>query len=93
MMSENHWKQLKHHYLGFMHHPRLDQSIYILLMEVVPAAITKSKTLDDTAHIGVAVELMTYQKELKSSWKALSEQECTMDMLLWGTANASPAFV
>ena len=44
-------------------------------MEVVPVAITKSETLNGTARIGAAVELTMYQKELKSSWKALSEQE------------------
>ena len=75
IMGENHWKQLKHHHLGFMHHPQLDQSIYIMLMEVVPIAITKSETLDGSMHLGAAVELTMYQKELKSSWKDQSHHE------------------
>ncbi len=76
MMGENHWKQLKHHHLGFMHHPQLDQMVYIMVLDVVPAAIIASETLEGVGHIGAAVQLTTYQKELKKSWKALSQ--CTL---------------
>src|SRR5260370_14059523 len=74
MMTENHWKQLKHHHLRFMHHPWLDQTIYIMIQDVIPAAIITSKSLEGTRHIGAAVELMTFQQELKQLWKTLSQQ-------------------
>ena len=65
MMTENHWKQLKHHHLGFMHHPQLDQTIYIMIWDVVLAAIITPESLEGTRCIGVAVELTTFQQELK----------------------------
>src|SRR5260370_25735103 len=74
MMTKNHWKQLKHHHLGFMHHPWLDQTIYIMIWDVILAAIITSKSLEGTGHIGAAVELTTFQQELKRSWKTLSQR-------------------
>src|SRR5258705_110461 len=74
MMTENHWKQLKHHHLGFMHRPQLDQTIYIMINDVVLAVIIASESLEGTGHIGVAVQLTTFQQELKQSWKTLSQQ-------------------
>ena len=65
MMTENHWKQLKHHHLGFMHCPQLDQTIYIMIRDVVPAAIITSESLEGTGCISVAVQLTMFQQELK----------------------------
>ena len=74
MMTENHWKQLKHHHLGFMHCPWLNQTIYIMIQDVILAAIITSESLEGTGCIGAAVELTTFQQELKQSWKTLSQQ-------------------
>ena len=46
MMAESHWHHLKHTYLGFMHHPWLDQTIYTMISDVIPGEINKSKNLD-----------------------------------------------
>src|SRR5258708_4857395 len=74
MMTENHWKQLEHHHLRFMHQPWLDQTIYIMINDVVLAAIIASESLEGTGHIGAAVQLTMFQQELKRSWKTLSQR-------------------
>ena len=47
-----------------------------MVLDVVPAAIIASETLEGVGRIGAAVQLTMYQKELKKSWKALSQ--CTL---------------
>ena len=74
MMTENHWKQLKYHHLGFMHRPRLDETIHIMITDVVPAAIIASELLEGNGRAGAAPQLTTYQRELKKSWKTLSQR-------------------
>ncbi len=46
MTAESHWHHLKHTYLGFMHHPWLDQTIYTMIIDMIPVEINKSKNLD-----------------------------------------------
>ncbi len=48
-----------------MHRPWLDQTIYIMINDVVPAAIIASESLEGTGCIGVAVQLTMFQQELK----------------------------
>src|SRR5260370_41735061 len=82
MITKNHWKQLKHHHLGFMHQPQLDQTIYIMLTHLVPAIIITSNALEGIGCIGTAVQLTTYQQELKQAWKTLSEHSVVGGILV-----------
>src|SRR5258708_38146012 len=73
MMGENHWKQLKHHHLGFMHRPRPDPTASIMVLDVVPAAMIASETLEGVDRIGAAGQLTRDQTELTESWKAVTQ--------------------
>jgi len=61
MMAESHWHHLKHTYLGFMHHPWLDQTIYTMISDEIPVEINKSKNLDGAQFTGCPPPLMTFQ--------------------------------
>ena len=45
-----------------------------MINDVVLAAIIASESLEGTGHIGAAVQLTTFQQELKQSWKTLSQR-------------------
>jgi len=54
MTAEKHWQYLKHSHLGFMHQPRLDQTIYTMITSVIPEIINKSIELDGECHLGLS---------------------------------------
>ncbi|KDQ08347.1 hypothetical protein BOTBODRAFT_118799, partial [Botryobasidium botryosum FD-172 SS1] len=72
MTVENHWKQLKHHYLQFTHRPRLDHALFIICTQAIPAFITQAATLEDSYRMGRAKKLTTFQVALKRSWRRLA---------------------
>jgi hypothetical protein len=69
MNAENFFKQFKGNYLHNLHHPRLDHTVYILIYDVTPDAITRAEILEDDYRLGRARPLSTYQKYFKSGWK------------------------
>ena len=72
MTVENHWKQIKHHYLHYLNRPRLDLTIFILCTEVAPNFIRRSNELAEALPRGGRIPpLTTFQKVFKKSWKLL----------------------
>jgi hypothetical protein len=43
MTAENHWKQIKHHYLHHLSRPRLDLTVYIICTEVAPDYLRRAR--------------------------------------------------
>lgn len=74
MTVENHWKQLKHEFLHHLVRPRLDQLVWILIMDVTPAYIARAEVLEDIHRLGRTKPLSTYQREFKRSWNKLRDQ-------------------
>ncbi|KAG8990423.1 hypothetical protein FRB90_001762 [Tulasnella sp. 427] len=88
MTVENHWKQLKHHYLHFLHRPRLDQVIYLISTALVPDFMSYAHRLEDGHRLGRARILTPAQKRFKKAWKAkkkaiVSGRIYQTDVLLW----------
>ena len=73
MTVENHWKQLKHHHLHFMHRPRLDHVLYVLCTEAIPQWMVRAETLEDTYKMGRSKGLSAFQKAFKVSWREKAE--------------------
>ncbi|KDQ09764.1 hypothetical protein BOTBODRAFT_36843 [Botryobasidium botryosum FD-172 SS1] len=69
MTVENHWKQLKHHYLQFTHRPRLDHALFIICTQAIPAFIAQAATLEDAYRMGRAKKLTTFQTAFKKAWR------------------------
>ncbi|KAF9503537.1 hypothetical protein BS47DRAFT_1369462 [Hydnum rufescens UP504] len=77
MTSESHWQHLKHTYLGFMHQPQLDQMVYTMINNVIPAELIKARDLDGRHLIGWPVTLMTFQEVAKKTWIELMKRPCS----------------
>ncbi|KAF8325049.1 uncharacterized protein EI90DRAFT_3157113 [Cantharellus anzutake] len=77
MTAEKHWQYLKHTHLGFMHRPRLDQTIYTMITGVIPSIIDKSIELDGTRRLGLAPPLTTFQTQAKKAWRLLAKRPCS----------------
>ncbi|KDQ14255.1 hypothetical protein BOTBODRAFT_32728 [Botryobasidium botryosum FD-172 SS1] len=67
MTVENHWKQLKRHYLHFLHRPRLDHAIFIICTQVVPDYMARARALEDAHRLGRAKGLTSFQTAFKIS--------------------------
>ncbi|KDQ13878.1 hypothetical protein BOTBODRAFT_110980, partial [Botryobasidium botryosum FD-172 SS1] len=67
MTVENHWKQLKHHYLHFMHRPRLDHALFVICTKAIPAYMARASALQDSYRMGRAKQLTTYQVTFKTA--------------------------
>jgi hypothetical protein len=74
MAVENFWRNLKHGTLHHLLHPRLDQLIYLIVMEVLPLFEAKKQIFDPDFRKGRAKALTPWQKEFKKSWKTLSSR-------------------
>ena len=61
MLSENLWKQIKHTDLRFLVHPRVDQLVYIICMDVLPRYMRRALILEDTFCYGRSRALTRYQ--------------------------------
>lgn len=68
MTVENHWKQLKHHYLHFLHRPRLDHALFVICTQAVPTYMARAVTLEDAHRLGRAKQLTSFQTTFKVSW-------------------------
>ncbi len=77
MTAESHWRHLKHTHLGFMHHPWLDQTIYTIINNVIPAELLRMRELDGVHLIGHAPPLTNFQKQVKKAWLELSKHSCS----------------
>ncbi|KAG8894871.1 hypothetical protein FRC00_008347 [Tulasnella sp. 408] len=75
MTVENHWNQLKHHYLHFLHRPRLDQVIYLISTALIPDFMSYAHRLEDSYRLGRARRLTPAQKRFKKAWKAKRKAE------------------
>src|SRR5260370_11237346 len=88
MIAESHWQHLKHTHLGFMHCPRLDQTIYMMINDVIPAELLRAQELDGVHLIGCAIPLTIFQKQAKKAWLELSKHSCSgkdygTDVMKW----------
>ena len=72
MTVENHWRNLKHEHLGFMHCPCLDQTVYTMVVDVVPAAVIKANSLEGLQQVGAAITLTYFQSQFKKAWNELA---------------------
>lgn len=52
MTVENHWKVLKHHFLTFLHRPRLDRTLYTIITQAIPHALERASRLEDHRRAG-----------------------------------------
>lgn len=77
MTAKSHWQILKHTHLGFMHRPRLDQTIYTPINDVVPAELLRMRELDGVHLLGRAPPLTVFQKQAKKAWLELSKRSCS----------------
>lgn len=88
MTVENHWGQMKHDYLHFLHRPRLDQVIYLISTALIPDFMTHAHRLEDAYRLGRARKLTAFQKRFKKAWKterkaAVSGRVYQTDVALW----------
>ena len=77
MTAESHWQHLKHTHLGFMHRPRLDQTIYTMINDVIPKELRRARELDGIHHLGRAPPLTVFQKQAKKAWLELLKCSCS----------------
>src|ERR1700761_4020208 len=73
MSVENFWRNLKHKTLQHFVHPRLDQLIYLIAVEVLPYTEAKMQIFEADFRPGHAKMLTPYRKAFKKGWKTLSE--------------------
>ena len=88
MTAESHWCHLKHTYLGFMHRPWLDQTIYTMINNVIPTEMTKAGNIDGTHLLRHPPPLTTFQTLAKKAWCELSKHPCSardyaMNIEMW----------
>ncbi|KIY64288.1 hypothetical protein CYLTODRAFT_322908, partial [Cylindrobasidium torrendii FP15055 ss-10] len=72
MTTENFWKQLKHDWMHYLVHPRLDQLVWIISTKVVPSYMARAATMDTAFRAGRARSLLTCQAAMKKAWRELS---------------------
>ncbi len=77
MTAESHWRHLKHTFLGFMHRPRLDQTVHTMINDVIPAELVKAQNIDGRHLIGRPAELTTFQEAAKKAWIGLAKHPCS----------------
>jgi hypothetical protein len=71
MITENHWKLLKHSDLHFFLHPRLNQTTFIIITQTVPRNIDKAHRLQHDYRTGHPGPQTTFQEVMKKEWKLL----------------------
>ncbi len=69
MTAENHFYQLKGDYLHFLHRPRLDHAVWVLVVKVMPAYMSRASGMEDTHRLGRGKALTTFQQGFKTAWK------------------------
>nr|GAT42907.1 predicted protein [Mycena chlorophos] len=74
MAVENFWRNLKHDTLRNLLHPRLDQLIFLIATEILPAFTAKMQIFDPTYRQGRAPELTPFQVAFKREWIKLSKR-------------------
>ncbi len=94
MTVENFWRFLKHETLHHLLHPRLNQLVWLLVMDVSPRFDTKFRKFDDDYHLGRSRELSPFQKSFKAAWMQLQSSPVAdmsryivnikkMDLYMW----------
>lgn len=88
MTAENHFGQLKGDYLHFLHRPRLDHAVWVIIKKVTPDYMARAGTLEDTHRLGRARALTPFQRGFKASWKKkyklpVSDKPYTTDIKRW----------
>lgn len=77
MTTENLWKQLKHNWLHHLLHPRLDQLLYIICSQLIPAYMHRANILEDDFRSGWSKPLTNYQRYFKGAWRKLATATIT----------------
>ncbi|KAJ6589540.1 hypothetical protein B0H19DRAFT_921865 [Mycena capillaripes] len=72
MSVENFWRNLKHETLHHIVHPRLDQLIYLIAVEVLPYTEAKMRIFEADFRPGRAKALTPFRKAFKKCWKILA---------------------
>ena len=75
MITENHWKRLKHGYLRFKTWSPLDQTVFIIINSMLYSYIHTSNTLDPDYRIGRSRALTSWQRAFKASWNSLANRQ------------------
>ena len=73
MTADNHWKSLKHEFLGYMKQPCLDHTVHIMVMKVIPSYLQKMDHFDPNHCEGCTQSLTPFQKSFKWEWKCLTQ--------------------
>ena len=77
MTAESHWQHLKHTHLGFMHRPRLNKTVCIMINDIIPAESIKASNLDGTCFTGQPPPLTAFQLQAKKAWIELAQHPCS----------------
>ncbi|KAF8325321.1 uncharacterized protein EI90DRAFT_3072993 [Cantharellus anzutake] len=88
MITENHWKRLKHGYLRFKTRSPLDQTVFIITYSTINSYIYSSNVLEPDYRIGRSRALTSWQRAFKTAWndlskKQLSSRDYHTDVLSW----------
>ncbi|KAJ7936962.1 hypothetical protein B0H13DRAFT_2303284 [Mycena leptocephala] len=75
MAVENFWRNLKHETLHHLLHPRLDQLIYLIATDVLPAFEAKMQIFESDHRAGRVKSLTPWQKAFKKEWKKLAARK------------------
>jgi hypothetical protein len=75
MAVENFWRNLKHETLHHLLHPRLDQLIYLIATDVLPAFEAKMQNFESDHRAGRVKSLTPWQKAFKQEWKKLAARK------------------
>ncbi|KAJ7847122.1 hypothetical protein B0H14DRAFT_3867552 [Mycena olivaceomarginata] len=70
----NFWRNLKHETLHHFVHPRLDQLVYLIAVEVLPYTEAKMQIFETDFRPGRAKALTPYCKAFKKCWKMLAQK-------------------
>ena len=71
-----------------MHRPCLDQTVYTMVVDVVPAAVIKANSLEGLQRVGAAITLTYFQSQFKKAWNklaicAIGTTDYRTDVTMW----------
>ncbi|EJD46677.1 hypothetical protein AURDEDRAFT_17818, partial [Auricularia subglabra TFB-10046 SS5] len=72
MNAENLWKQLKHDWLHHLLHPHLDQLLWIICTQMIPAYERRADVLEDDFRVGSSKPLTNFQTYFKQRFLKLA---------------------
>ncbi len=74
MITENHWKRLKHGYLRFKIRSPLDQTVYIIAYSTIDSYIHSANILEPKWRLSRGRPLTPWQRAFKTAWVELTKR-------------------